>query len=47
MNKQMVILVLGMFVASWSLAACNTTAGVGKDIESTGDAIDDAATEAK
>ncbi len=34
-------------VATLSLAGCNTTAGVGKDIKSTGKAIENAAEDAK
>lgn len=32
--------------AAFSLTACNTTEGVGEDIEAAGDAIDDAADDA-
>jgi predicted small secreted protein len=41
------LLVLAFSVASLGLAACNTTAGVGKDIEATGDAIEDTADDTK
>jgi predicted small secreted protein len=34
-------------IASLALTACNTTAGVGRDIEATGDFIEDKAEEAK
>ncbi len=34
-------------VAALALTACNTTAGAGRDIEATGDFIEDAAEEAK
>ncbi len=34
-------------VFSLSLAACNTVEGVGEDIRSTGDAIDDAAEDSR
>jgi entericidin B len=34
-------------VFSLSLAACNTVEGVGEDVRSAGDAIDDAAEDAK
>ncbi len=30
-----------------ALAACNTTAGIGRDVESVGDAIEDSAESAK
>lgn len=36
--------VLGAFLA---LAACNTTAGMGRDLESVGETIDKEATQAK
>jgi predicted small secreted protein len=32
------------FVGAATLAACNTMAGVGRDVESVGDTIEDAAT---
>jgi predicted small secreted protein len=34
-------------VTAMALAACNTTAGVGRDVESAGDAIEDTANDAK
>lgn len=37
-----IIMMCGV-LALLSTAACNTTAGVGRDIESAGDAIEDAA----
>lgn len=41
--------ILALFCAlfAFGLTACNTTAGVGRDIEATGDAIEDAAESAK
>lgn len=37
-------LILAMMIASGAmLAACNTVEGVGKDVESAGDAVQDAA----
>jgi predicted small secreted protein len=39
------LIVLGM--TSAGLAGCNTTAGVGRDIEATGDFIEDSAEDAK
>ena len=39
------LIVLSM--ASAGLAGCNTTAGVGRDIEATGDFIEDSAEDAK
>ena len=41
------IVALCFVFASFALAACNTTAGAGRDIEATGDAIEDAAEDAK
>lgn len=38
---------LGAFIAAAFLAACNTTAGVGRDMEAAGDALEDAAEDAK
>jgi predicted small secreted protein len=38
---------LWFVLASLALAGCNTTAGAGRDIEATGDAIEDAAEDAK
>lgn len=35
-----------LFTITLALLACNTTEGVGKDIEATGDAIEDAAQDA-
>lgn len=39
-----VLLITAMML---SLAACNTTAGVGRDLESVGDAIEDSAEDSK
>jgi predicted small secreted protein len=41
--------IVGLFLACGALATtgCNTTEGAGKDIEATGDAIKDAAHDAK
>jgi predicted small secreted protein len=47
MNKSIKFVIAGLLFASLGLAACNTTAGVGKDIENTGDAIKDTANDAK
>jgi predicted small secreted protein len=38
---------LWVVLASLALVGCNTTAGAGWDIEATGDAIEDAAEDAK
>ncbi len=40
-------IILGIVALSTALAACNTTAGVGKDIKSTGKAIERTAEDAK
>ncbi len=40
-------IVLGLIALSTALTACNTTAGVGKDIKSTGKAIERTAEDAK
>jgi predicted small secreted protein len=34
-------------VAAWALAGCNTIAGMGKDLEAAGSAVDKAATDTK
>ncbi len=41
------LLPLSMVVVALAMFACNTTEGVGKDIEATGDAIKDTAQDAK
>jgi predicted small secreted protein len=41
------LVALLLVVACLALAGCNTTAGAGRDIEATGDAIEDAAEDAK
>jgi entericidin A len=41
------LVALFLVVTSLALAGCNTTAGAGRDIEATGDAIEDAAEDAK
>lgn len=38
---------ISLLLGGAQLSGCNTTAGVGKDIEATGDAIEDAAEDAK
>jgi predicted small secreted protein len=46
--KMMHAMLAAMFVgAIVGLAGCNTTEGVGRDIEAAGDAIEDAADDAK
>jgi entericidin B len=39
--------ILALSITSLALAACNTTAGVGKDVKATGNAIEDTANDAK
>jgi predicted small secreted protein len=41
------ILTLGVILASLATAACNTIAGVGRDLSAAGDAVAGAADEAK
>ena len=36
-----------LLLASFGLAACNTAEGVGKDVQATGDAIEDTAKDVK
>lgn len=47
MTKRMMLVFAGLLFASWGLAACNTTEGLGKDVENTGEAVQDAARDAK
>lgn len=46
-RKLMGFLLIAMVAMSSALAACNTTAGAGRDIESVGDAIEDTAEDAQ
>ncbi len=41
------IFVLAILAASLAVSACNTVSGAGKDVESAGDAVSDAAEDAK
>lgn len=41
------IFLFAAFAASMALAACNTVSGAGKDVESAGGAVADAADDAK
>ncbi len=45
-RSRTLVIALGLAVFGVSLQACNTTEGVGEDIEAAGDAIDDAAEDA-
>ncbi len=40
-------MIIVAFTSAFVLSACNTTEGVGKDLESAGDAIKDTARDAK
>jgi predicted small secreted protein len=40
------LIIAGLMTAGAVLSACNTTEGVGEDIEAAGDSIDDAAEDA-
>ena len=42
----MALVIAGMGASAAVMTACNTTEGVGEDIEAAGDAIDDAAEDA-
>lgn len=46
-NRMKAVFVLLALGAGLTLSACNTVEGVGKDIEATGDAISDTASDAK
>jgi entericidin B len=39
--------VLVLIAAAWFIAGCNTIAGMGKDVEAAGSAVDKAATDTK
>jgi predicted small secreted protein len=40
-------LLAAMLIATAAVGACNTAEGIGKDVESTGDAVKDTARDAK
>jgi predicted small secreted protein len=46
MKKLLVVFVAGIF-AAFAVTGCNTVAGMGKDIEAAGGAVDKAATDTK
>lgn len=46
-NRMKAVFVVLAMGAGLALSACNTVEGVGKDIEATGDAISDTASDAK
>ena len=41
------VILMAFLAASMAVAACNTVSGAGKDVESAGDAVSDAAEDAK
>lgn len=41
--KSLIAIVIAYCLSAFMLTACNTTEGFGRDVESTGDAIEDAA----
>lgn len=41
--KSLIAVIAAYCLAAFTLTACNTTEGFGRDVESTGDAIEDAA----
>ena len=45
--KKLLVVFLTAIVAAFAATACNTVAGVGKDIEAAGGAVDKAATDTK
>lgn len=42
-SKTILAILAACFMAAFALSACNTTEGFGRDVKSTGDAIEDAA----
>ncbi len=42
-SRHLLALLAACFMAAFALSACNTTEGFGRDVQSTGDAIEDAA----
>jgi predicted small secreted protein len=45
--KQLVAVLIAVLFATFATTGCNTVAGVGKDIEAAGGAVDKAATDTK
>lgn len=41
------LIVLAIMAAAFTTTACNTIAGAGRDVEAAGDAVEDAAEDAK
>lgn len=42
-SKSLIVVITAYCLSAFVLTACNTTEGFGRDVESTGDAIEDAA----
>jgi predicted small secreted protein len=45
--KKLVVVFVSTLFAAFALAGCNTIAGMGKDVEAAGSAVDKAATDTK
>ena len=45
--KKLLVVLIAAFVAGFATVGCNTIAGMGKDIEAAGGAVDKAATDTK
>ncbi len=45
--KTLVVVLIAALVATFATAGCNTIAGMGKDLEAAGGAVDKAATDTK
>jgi predicted small secreted protein len=45
--KKLVVVFISALVAAFATAGCNTIAGMGKDVEAAGSAVDKAATDTK
>lgn len=46
-NKPAIALVIALFIAGLTLAGCSTTEGIGRDLESAGEEIQDEARDAR
>jgi entericidin B len=45
--KHLLVVLVAVLVAAFATAGCNTIAGMGKDLEAAGGAVDKAATDTK
>ncbi|MDH5209299.1 MAG: entericidin A/B family lipoprotein [Burkholderiaceae bacterium] len=45
--KRLFVVIVAVLVGGFAIAGCNTIAGMGKDIEAAGGAVDKAATDTK